>query len=88
MICFGNLEKILIFYVNFAAKLKNVIVFSFSDVSGGSVLFYQDFGMNSYSVDINEAMKRGNKALNVSSLQFLRSVKRFIASSLRLYTQR
>ncbi len=88
MICISNLEKIRIFYVNSAAKLKNVNVFSFSYVSGGSVLFYEDFGMNSYSVDIDEAMKRGNEALNASSLQFVRSVKRFIASSLRFYTQR
>jgi hypothetical protein len=28
----------------------------------------------------NEAMKRGNEALNASSLQFLSSVKRFIAT--------
>ncbi len=52
------------------------------------MLFYEDFGRNSYSVDIDEAMKRGNEALNASSLQFLRRVKRFIASSLRFYTQR
>jgi hypothetical protein len=87
MICIGNLEKICLFYVNSAAKLKNINVFSFSDVVGGSVLFYEDFSMNSYSVDIDEAMKRGNEALNASSLQFLRSVKQFIASSLRFYTQ-
>jgi hypothetical protein len=36
--------------------------------------------MNLYSVDSDEAMKRGDEALNASSLQFLRSVKRFIAS--------
>ncbi len=53
MICIGNLEKIRIFYVNSAAKLKNINVFSFSDVVGGSVLFYEDFSMNSYSVDID-----------------------------------
>jgi hypothetical protein len=58
MICTGNLEKIRIFYENSAAKLKNVNVCSFSYVSGGSVLFYEDFGMNSYSVDIDEAMKQ------------------------------
>jgi hypothetical protein len=58
MICIGNLEKTSIFYVNSTAKPKNFIVFSFSFVSGGSVLFYEDFCMNSYSVDIDEAMKR------------------------------
>jgi hypothetical protein len=39
--------------------------------------------MDLYSVDSDEAMKRGDEALNASSLQFLSSVKRFIASSLR-----
>jgi hypothetical protein len=33
-----------------------------------------------YCVDSNEAMKQGDEAFNDSSLQFLRSVKRFIAS--------
>jgi hypothetical protein len=37
-------------------KAEKVIVFSFSYVSGGSVLFYEDFGMNSYSFDIDEAI--------------------------------
>jgi hypothetical protein len=36
--------------------------------------------MDLYSVDSNEGMKRGNEALNASSLQFLSSVKRFIAT--------
>jgi hypothetical protein len=36
--------------------------------------------MNSYSVDSDEAMKQGTGALNTSSLQFLRSIKRFIAT--------
>jgi hypothetical protein len=58
MICIGSLEKIRIFYIKSAAKLKNVNVFSFSYVSGGSELFYEDFGMNSYSVDSDEAMKQ------------------------------
>jgi hypothetical protein len=35
-----------------------------------------------YGVDSNEAMKQGDEVLNVSLLQFLRSVKRFIASLL------
>jgi hypothetical protein len=42
-------------------------------------LFYGDFCMYLFSVDSNEAMKRGDEALNVSSLQFLSSVKPFIA---------
>jgi hypothetical protein len=36
--------------------------------------------MNSYSVDSDEAMQQGDKAFIASSLQFLRSVKRFIAT--------
>jgi hypothetical protein len=46
-------------------------------------LLYSNFGMNSYSVDGDEAIKRGDEALNTSSLKFFRSVKRFIASFLR-----
>jgi hypothetical protein len=36
--------------------------------------------MISYSVDSDEAIKRGDKALNVSSLQFFRSIKCLIAT--------
>jgi uncharacterized RDD family membrane protein YckC len=52
--------------------------------------------MNSYSVDSDEVMKRGDESLNPSSLQFLRSLKRFIdmffyaelnASSLLLFNE-
>jgi hypothetical protein len=31
-------------------------------------MLYADFGLNSYSVDSDEAMKRGDEALNASSL--------------------
>jgi hypothetical protein len=41
--------------------------------------------MDLYSVDSDEAMKRGYEALNASLLQFLSSVKRFIASLLRFF---
>jgi hypothetical protein len=41
--------------------------------------------MDLYSVDSDKAMKRGDEALNASSLQFLSSVKHFIASSLRFF---
>jgi hypothetical protein len=44
--------------------------------------------MNLYFNDSDEAMTRGDEALNASSLQFLRSVKRFIASSLQIFPQR
>jgi hypothetical protein len=36
--------------------------------------------MKPYSVDRDEAMKQGDEVLNVSSLKFFRSVKRFIAT--------
>jgi hypothetical protein len=42
--------------------------------------------MNLYSVEINEAMKQGDEALNASPLQFLRIIKHFIASSLQFFT--
>jgi hypothetical protein len=38
--------------------------------------------MNSYNADRDEAMKRGDEPLNASPLQFLRSIKRFIAAPL------
>jgi hypothetical protein len=43
-------------------------------------LFYGDFFMDLYSVDSNEVMKQGHEALHASSIQFLSSVKCFIAS--------
>jgi hypothetical protein len=70
------------------AKLKNFVVFAFPYVSRSPALFNGDFYMNLYSVDSDEAMKRGDKAFNGSSLQFLRSVKRFVTSSLQYFTQR
>jgi hypothetical protein len=48
-------------------------------------LFYGDFCMDLYSVASDEALKRGNEALEASSLQFLSSVKRFITSSLQFF---
>jgi hypothetical protein len=37
--------------------------------------------------EIVTAMKRGDEELNASSLQFLRSVKSFIASLLQIFSQ-
>jgi hypothetical protein len=62
-ICIGNFLKICIFYVNLAAKPKNFVVFAFIYVSGSHVMFYEDFGMNSYGVDSYEAMKWWSKAM-------------------------
>ncbi len=41
--------------------------------------------MDLYSVDSDEALKRGDEALNASSLQFLSIVKRFITSLLQFF---
>jgi hypothetical protein len=37
-------------------------------------MFFGDFYIELYTVDSDEAMKRGDEAFNGSSLQFLRSV--------------
>ncbi len=41
--------------------------------------------MDLYSVDSDEVIEHGNEALNASLLQFLNSVKRFIASSVEFF---
>jgi hypothetical protein len=43
-------------------------------VAESSALLNDDVCMTSNNVDSDEAMKRGDEALNASSLQFLRSV--------------
>jgi hypothetical protein len=70
------------------AKAKNFVVSPITNVLESHALFNGNVFMTFRSVDSDEAMKRGNEALNASSLLFLRSVKRFIASSLQFYTQR
>jgi hypothetical protein len=55
-------------------KPKNFVVFAFTYVSESSALLNDDFCRNSHNVESDEAMKRGDEALNASSLQFLRSV--------------
>ncbi len=50
-------------------------------------LFSDNFFMDLYSVDIDEAMKRDNEALNTSLLQFLSIIKRFIASLVQFFSQ-
>jgi hypothetical protein len=42
---------------------------------------YEDFSLNSLSVDSDEAMKRDDEALNASLLKYFRSIKRFIATT-------
>ncbi len=60
--------------------LKNFVVFAFTYLLESFVLLYDDFCMNSYSVDSDKAMKRGDEALTDSLLQFLRSIKRFVGT--------
>jgi hypothetical protein len=69
------------------AKPENIVIFAFTFVLESFALFFCDFCMDFYtcSVDSYEAMKQGDEALNVSSLQFLSSVKHFIASSLQFF---
>jgi hypothetical protein len=61
---------------------KNMVVFAFTYALESLAPFFGDFCMDLYSVDSDEAMMRGDEALNASSLQFLSSIKRFIALSL------
>jgi hypothetical protein len=56
------------------AKAKNFVIFPFTYVSESPALLNGDFFMNLYSIDSNEAMKRGDEALNASLLLFLRIV--------------
>jgi hypothetical protein len=67
------------------AKPKNIIIFAFTYVLECVALFNGDLCMDLYSVASDEAMKQGSEALNASSLQFISSVKRFIASSLQFF---
>ncbi len=50
------------------AKVKNFVVFLSTYVSESHALFNGDFFMNLNNVDSDEAMKRGDEALNASSL--------------------
>jgi hypothetical protein len=69
-----NFQKKFVFSVFSIAMSKNIVVFAFTFMLDSFDLFYDDFCMDLYSVDSDEAMKRGDEALNASSLQFLRSV--------------
>jgi hypothetical protein len=47
-----------------------MVIFAFTSVSEIFVLLYGDFGLNSFSVDSDEAMKQGDEALKASLLNF------------------
>jgi hypothetical protein len=70
------------------AKAKYFVVLPLPYVLESHALLNGNFFMTLYSVDSDEAMKRGNEALKASLLLFLRSVKRFIALSLQFFAQR
>jgi hypothetical protein len=72
MIFIGNFNKNPYISIISAAKPKNCVVFAYTYVLRSPALFYGDLCMNLYFVDSDEAMKRGNEALNASSLQFLK----------------
>jgi hypothetical protein len=50
--------------------LSDINVFVFTNVSEKLALLYGDFGMNSYSVNDDDAMRQGNEALNLHSSIF------------------
>jgi hypothetical protein len=56
---------------NKAEKLRH---FAFTYIAESSALLNDNFCMISINVDSDKAMKRGDEALNASSLQFLRRV--------------
>jgi hypothetical protein len=69
MIYNGKFNKNSYIFVISVAKPKNFVVFAFTYLSRSPALFFNgDFCMNLYSVDSDEAMKRGDEAFNGSSL--------------------
>ena len=65
-----NFQREFVFSVFSVAKSKNIVVFASTFLLDSFGLFYGDFCMDLYSVDSDEAMKRGDEALNASLLQF------------------
>jgi hypothetical protein len=69
MICIGNFNKNSYIFVISVAKPKNFVVFAFTYVlRSPALVFNDDFCMNLYSVDSDEAMKWGDEAINASLL--------------------
>jgi hypothetical protein len=63
------------------AKPRNIIVFAYTYMLESFSLHYGDFCMDFFSVNSDEA-------LNASSLQFLRNIKRLIDSLIQILSQR
>jgi hypothetical protein len=70
----------------FVALWSYILVFASTYVLENFALLSRDFGMNSYRGNYDEPIKRDYELLNALLLQFFRSVKCFIASSLQLLT--
>jgi hypothetical protein len=64
------------------AKPKNFVFFAYLYVSRSPVLFYDDFCMNLYFVDSDEAMKQGDEVLNALRFNFYEALN---PSSLHCY---
>jgi hypothetical protein len=81
----ASLKKKFIYFRNFWSKAEKLSCLCFHICVKKSYykLFYEDFRMNSHSVDSNEAMRQGDEALKASLLKFLTSNKSFIASLLK-----
>ncbi len=62
----GNFRKKFIISIISIAKPRNIVVIAFTYVLESFANFYGNFCMDLYSVDSDEAMKRGNEAINVS----------------------
>jgi hypothetical protein len=73
----GNFPKKFDISVASVTKPKNIVVFAFTCVRNFCTVF---LAISAWNYILLTAMKRGDEAFNGSSLQFLRSVKRFIAS--------
>ncbi len=55
------IPKNFLFFLVSVAKPKNIVVFAFTYVWESFALFFGNFCMDIYSVDSDEAMKRGNE---------------------------
>ena len=58
-----NFQKKFVFSVFSVAMSKNIVIFAFTFVLDIFGLFFDDFCMDLYSVDSDEAMKRWSEAM-------------------------
>ncbi len=74
----GNFPEKNVIFVLAVAKLKNIVVFAFTYVLPRVLPSFN--AISAWIYIVFTAMKWGKEALNASSLQFLSSIKRFIAT--------